>query len=51
MKKFECEVCKQPLPRKIKLESNEIIEIIEYPKPSCPYMLLEWFYYAVLIFK
>ncbi len=39
-KKFECEVCKTPLPRKVifKKLPNELINI---ERPDCPYIILE----------
>lgn len=39
-KKLECEVCKVPLPRKIKFRGSTH-ELINIERPDCPYIILE----------
>lgn len=39
-KKFECEVCKTQLPRKV-IFKNQANELINIERPDCPYIILE----------
>lgn len=40
MKKLECEVCKDPLPRVIKV-NNKSYNIVDIQKPDLSYMILD----------
>jgi E3 ubiquitin-protein ligase DOA10 len=38
--KLECEICKTGLPILVQLKSKVIIEMVQYDKPTKPYLLL-----------
>ena len=38
--KVECELCKEPFPRKV-VRKNEAIQMLEIEKPNKPYVILE----------
>ena len=40
LSKFECELCKNPLPNKIQVENREV-NFVEFVKPDEPYLILE----------
>jgi hypothetical protein len=41
MKKLECEVCKEPLPRSINI-NRKVFDIVDIRKPEGPYMILSF---------
>ncbi len=42
LKKLECEVCKEPLPRVLRYREKRI-PIVNIEKPDCPYLILQGF--------
>lgn len=42
LKKLECEVCKEPLPKVLRYKEKKI-NIFHIEKPECPYLILQGF--------
>ena len=40
MKKLECEVCKHPLPNKLKVDGHPV-DTIDITRPDCPYIIFD----------